>query len=98
MTNSLEWIKANELLDGGFCLPCVISARASCGSIDLGVLVSWPMKTLYKATEILRKHRTLQYQKNSIADMVSFLDDIEQHTPSVAAMVISAHDQPIQAN
>ena len=103
--HSLEWIKTNslwltysKLLDGGFCLLCVISARGSCGSSDPGVLVSWPMKTFYKTTEILRRHGTLQYQKNSMADMVSFLDVMEQCTTSVTPMAISAHDQPIQPN
>ena len=95
--NSL-WLTYFKLLDGGFCLLCVISARASRGSSDLGVLVSWPMKTFYKDTEILRRHGTLQYQKNSMADMVSFLDVMEQRTRSATAMAISAHDQPIQAN
>ena len=71
-----------------FCLSCVISAWASRGSSYFRVLVSWPMKTFYKPTEILRRHGTLQYHKNSMADMVSFLDVMEQHTPSVIAMDI----------
>ena len=52
------WLTYSKLLDEGFRLLCVISARASCGSSNLGMLVSWPMKTFHKATEILRRQRT----------------------------------------
>ena len=55
------------------------------------------MKTFYEATEILRRHGTLQYHKNSMADMVSFLNVVEQRIPSATAMAISAHDEQIQA-
>ena len=71
-----EWIKTNstwltysKLLDGGFCLPCVIFTRVSHDSSDLGMLVSGLMKTLYKGKEILRKHGSLQYHINSMADI-----------------------------
>ena len=64
---------------------------ASRGSSDLGVLVIAPMKTFYKATEILRRYETLQYHKNSMT--ISFLGVTEQHIPSVTAMAISANDQ-----
>ena len=70
---SQEWIKTNspwltysKLLHESFCLPCVIFTRASHGSSNLGVFVSGPLKTFYKATEILRRYRALQYHKNSI--------------------------------
>ena len=102
---SQEWIKTNSpwftysnLFDGGFCLPCVIFPRAIRGSSDLGLLVIWRMKTFYKATEILRRHGTLQYYKNSMADTVYFLDVMEQSTPSVIAIAICAHEQQIQVN
>ena len=81
-----------KLLNGGFCLPCVIFARAT---HDLAVLVNGAMKTFYKATEILRRHGTsYNIIKNSMGYMVSFLDIMEQRTRSDMPMTIFAHDQP----
>ena len=34
---------------------------------------------------LMMVYETLQYHKNSMADMVSFLDVMDQHTPSVIA-------------
>ena len=85
------------MLDGGFCLPCVICARAIRGCDNLGTLVTRPMRSFYKGTEISRKHSDAQYHKNAVADMVAFQHRMENQS-SVNILASSAHSRQIRLN
>ena len=92
------WLGYSKELDGGLCIPCVLFAsRNRCGQ-DLGTLVVRPLKTFNKATEILRKHATLHYHKNAMADLQSFLARMKQQRPSVLELMQSAHTIQVQKN
>lgn len=98
LKNYGSWLVYSKVCDGGFCLPCMMFARVSRGSQDLGALVTRPLKT-FKATELLRKHGSqMQYHKTAMIDMHNFIDRMEQRQPSVCDMAHSAHAQLIQKN
>ena len=81
----------SKVLDGGFCLPCVLFARPQ-ANVDVGVLVSKPLTTFNKATEIFRKHSSqLKYHKNAMIDMHNFMHRMEQQQPSVYELAHTSH-------
>ena len=50
------WLVYSKLVNGGFCLPCVLSASSGYRGSDPGIFVSCPLTTFVKALELLRKH------------------------------------------
>ena len=85
----------SKKLDGGF---WVIFARAVRGSSDLGTLVTRPLSTFNKATEILRKHNDNKYHKNAMTDMITFVQSMEHQRESVLTLANSAHSRQIEEN
>ena len=95
--NNCNWLAYSNYLDGGFCLPCVVFSKPNRGCDDFGVLVTRPMKSLYKATELLRKHNNAKYYKNALADMVTFKHQMD-HRSSVVTIANDAHSRQVQKN
>lgn len=92
------WLTYSKVLDGGFCLPCVLFARPQ-ANVDVGVLVTKPLTTFNKATEILRKHSTqVKYHKNAMIDMNNFMHRMEQRQLSVYDLAHTTHARLIEKN
>ena len=88
----------SKVLDGGFCLPCVLFARLQT-NVDVGLLVIKPLTTFNKATEMLRKHSSqVKYHKNAMIGMHSFIHRMEQHQPSVYELACTNHARLVAQN
>lgn len=98
LKTNTPWLVYSNVCDGGFCLPCVMFARAIRGSQDLGALVIRPLKVFNKANEMFRKHSMNTYHKNAMINQCHFMDRMEYRHPSVYSMIQSAHAQLIQEN
>lgn len=58
----------------------------------MGVLLSKPLTTFNKATEIFRRHSSqLKYHKNAMIDMHNFMYRMEQQQPSVYELAHTSH-------
>ena len=94
LKNYSPWLVYSKLCDGGFCLPCVLFAKANRGSRDLGVLVSKQLTIFNKATELLHKQGTqLHYHKSPMGVGI-----MGQRQPSVLDIANTAHAQLVQQN
>ena len=92
------WLVYSKVLDGGFCLPCVLFARPQ-ANVDVGVLVTKPLTTFNKATEICRKHSSqLKYHKNAMIDMHNFMHRMEQRQQSVYELAHTSHARLVAQN
>ena len=92
------WLVYSKVLDGGFCLPCVLFARPQ-ANVDVRVLVSKPLTSFNKAMEIFRKHSSrLKYHKNAMIDMHNFMHRMEQQQPSVYELAHTSHAQLVAQN
>ena len=77
------WLVYSKVLDGGFCLPCVLFTKPQ-ANVEVGALVTKLLHTFNKATELFRKHSTqVNYHKNAVKDMHSFLSRMECRQPTV---------------
>ena len=101
LKNNSPWLVYSKALDGGFCLPCVLfgSQTAQRSGQDLGALVTRPLKTFNKATELLRKHGSqIKYHKDAMIFMQNFMATMEQQRVSVYELAHSSHANLIQQN
>lgn len=97
LKNYSPWLVYSKVLDGGFCLPCIMFAKVH-GNIDLGILSIKPLTTFNKATELLRKHSNHKYHKNSMADMSNFVLTMENCQASVCDLANTAQARLIEQN
>lgn len=99
------WLIYSKECDGGFCLPCVMFARAQSGCQDLGVLVTRPIKVFNKANEVFKKHSQTQYHKNAMIviyivlwiewniDGILFMTCWKQHVYNVSNKIVKSLNQ-----
>ena len=101
LKNNSSWLVYSKALDGEFCLSCVLfgTQTAQRGGQDLGALITRPLKTFNKATELLRKHGSqIEYHKDAMIFMQNFISTMEQQCVSVYELAHSSHAQVIQQN
>lgn len=92
------WLVYSKVLDGGFCLPCVLFTKPQ-ANVEVGALVTKPLHTFNKATELFRKHSTqVNYHKNAVKDMHSFLSRMEHRQPTVLELASTSHARLVQQN
>ena len=91
-----NWLVYSEHLDGGLCLPCVLFAKP--GHRQTGTLVTRPLTKFKDATRDLLSHGECDYHRNSVMDMTSFLDTMEQQHLNVAQQMDTAVGKRIEGN
>jgi hypothetical protein len=91
------WLIYSKMLDGGFCLPCVLFTKSQ-GNVEVGALVTKPLHTFNKATELFRKHSTLNYHSNAMANMHQFMSRMEHSQPTVIELANTNYARVVQEN
>lgn len=90
-----SWLVYSEMMDGGFCLPCVLFAKHSS---DFGQLVTSPLTSFTSASNRLKEHEKKKYHNSALADADTFLRVYCQQQASVQQQMLSSHQKQIQAN
>ena len=86
-----KWLRYRKHDNGGYCLPCVLFARAGVyAGVDPGALVTKPFVNFRKATELLSDHAERRYHKAAILSLEAFQGVMSRAQPGMANLMDTA--------